>query len=458
MDNFNLKKFLVENKLTSNSKQIKEGNIPNDIVWTSEEEDTGSHGTFNQLDLDASDLDYYEVEVLGYSTSTGKAYSGQTSGEYGEVNYDDIDEIKEMNPEETENYILYLKKYEPEHFRKMSQLNTKELSEEENGGTFFKATVNLADKPGYDYGYTLYAQDEEGARRELDSKLQGQEYQVKDLKGPFTSQPEQGELSSRVDKSSIELDGVDPSDYPDFVDAFISAANFEDGTPLTDDELDQLGDEMSDEIHQIAYDSLMEGLSEREKTLKEAVLKTLNESKKKNTATQLRSIVKQIIKEEVSSGNSTQIVLYTNEMGRVGAKSRENVTNQTKMVEALKNSVTVNFTIRYIHEKGSTGNDLVVGTLTPVSRGKDDGTGRPRPVAEVEIKLYSKYAEQNRNYEGKESVNDTLQLIMRYGQNSAENMIKNNSSQQAEPVNERLMKGLTKREKTLKEAVLKALK
>lgn len=149
------------------------------------------------------------------------------------------------------------------------------INEEENKATFFKATVNLADKPGVDYGYTLYAQDEEGARRELDSKLQGQEYQVKALKGPFTPQPEQGELSSRVDKSSIELDGVDPSDYPDFTDAFISAANFEDGTPLTDDELDQLGDEISDEIHQMAYDSLMEGLSEREKTLKEVVLKAL---------------------------------------------------------------------------------------------------------------------------------------------------------------------------------------
>lgn len=140
--------------------------------------------------------------------------------------------------------------------------------------------------------------------------------------------------------------------------------------------------------------------------------------------------LKHIIKEEVSSGNSIQIVLYTNEIGMAGAKSRENVTNQMKMVEALKNSVTVNFSIRYINENGSTGyEDLVVGTLTPVSRGKDDGTGRPRPVEEVEIKLYSKYTKQNANYEGRETINNALQLIMRYGQNSAENMIKNNSSQ-----------------------------
>jgi len=145
----------------------------------------------------------------------------------------------------------------------------------ESRETFFRATVNLTDRPGVDYGYTLYAQDEEGAKRELNSKLQGQEYQVKNLKGPFTTQPEQGEISSRVDKSTIELDGVNSSDYPEFSDAFIAAANFEDGTPLTDDELDQLQDEMADEIHQMAYDSLMEGLSEREKTLKEEVLKAL---------------------------------------------------------------------------------------------------------------------------------------------------------------------------------------
>lgn len=214
MDNFNLRGFLIENKLTSNSKQIKEGgydsteeigdlyqaeieqylglsgknyrdnrdlfnkaadiydamynadlmdstdsnfiynqvekfiktnmpelanqsgevseqegSIPNDIVWTDEEEDTGSHGTFNQLDLDASELDYYEVEVLGYSTSTGKAYSGKTSGEYGEVDYDDIDGIKEMNPRETKHYIASLKKYEPEHYSKFTG-NSRQVDEE----------------------------------------------------------------------------------------------------------------------------------------------------------------------------------------------------------------------------------------------------------------------------------------------------------------------------------------
>lgn len=48
-------------------------------------------------------------------------------------------------------------------------INSQQLQEEEQS-TFFKATVNLNDKPDIDYGYTLYAQDEEGAKAELEKK------------------------------------------------------------------------------------------------------------------------------------------------------------------------------------------------------------------------------------------------------------------------------------------------
>lgn len=253
MDNFNLRGFLTENKLTGNSKQIKEGGYDNT-------EEIG---------------DLYQAEIEQYLGISGKNYRdnkdlfNKATDIYNAMYDADLMDSTDSNfiYDQVEEFI---KANMPELANQSG-----EVSEEENGGTFFKATVNLADKPGVDYGYTLHAQDEEGAKAELASKLQGQEYQLKDLKGPFTPQPKQGEISSKVDKSTIELDGVDSSDYPDFVDAFISAANFEDGTPLTDDELDQLGDEMSDEIHQMAYDSLMEGLSEREKTLKEEVLKAL---------------------------------------------------------------------------------------------------------------------------------------------------------------------------------------
>lgn len=154
--------------------------------------------------------------------------------------------------------------------------NSKQLNEDK--GTFFKATVNVADIP-VDYGYTLYAEDEEEAKVALDNKIKdsfpGKEYSIKKLRGPFTPEAEKEAIADKVDMSTIELDGVDPSDYPDFSDAFIASAQFNDGRELTDDELDQLTDELSDDMHQMAYDSLMEGLTDREKTLKEQVLKTL---------------------------------------------------------------------------------------------------------------------------------------------------------------------------------------
>ena len=54
----------------------------------------------------------------------------------------------------------------------------------------------------------------------------------------------------------MEIDGVDPRDYPDFSDAYFTYACYEDGTKLTDDELDQLADQNGDVLYEMAYDSL----------------------------------------------------------------------------------------------------------------------------------------------------------------------------------------------------------
>lgn len=71
-----------------------------------------------------------------------------------------------------------------------------------------------------------------------------------------------------VDYGSIEIDGVDSNDYPDFVDAYVAYAEFEDGTPLSEEELYQLTDELyqSGELADRAAESLYEG---KEKELKE---------------------------------------------------------------------------------------------------------------------------------------------------------------------------------------------
>jgi len=43
-----------------------------------------------------------------------------------------------------------------------------------------------------------------------------------------------------VDFNTIEIEGIDIADYPDFADAFAVYCQFEDGTELTDDQLDDL--------------------------------------------------------------------------------------------------------------------------------------------------------------------------------------------------------------------------
>ena len=59
-----------------------------------------------------------------------------------------------------------------------------------------------------------------------------------------------------VNVDSIEIDGVDTSDYPDFSDAYITYAEFTDGTPLSEFELDYLANEHGDLVNQAAHDSL----------------------------------------------------------------------------------------------------------------------------------------------------------------------------------------------------------
>jgi hypothetical protein len=52
-----------------------------------------------------------------------------------------------------------------------------------------------------------------------------------------------------------QIDGVDPRDYPDFCDAHFCYAEYDDGTPLTDDELELLTLENYDVISEMAFDN-----------------------------------------------------------------------------------------------------------------------------------------------------------------------------------------------------------
>lgn len=57
-----------------------------------------------------------------------------------------------------------------------------------------------------------------------------------------------------VDISSIEIDGIDKRDYPDFSDAFISYAENREGHELSDEQLEFLNDEHYDIVSELIFD------------------------------------------------------------------------------------------------------------------------------------------------------------------------------------------------------------
>ena len=61
-----------------------------------------------------------------------------------------------------------------------------------------------------------------------------------------------------VDTDSLEIDGIDMRDAPDFVDAYFSDGQFMDGTPLSQDELDYLGDHHGELLYNKIQDRLYE--------------------------------------------------------------------------------------------------------------------------------------------------------------------------------------------------------
>jgi hypothetical protein len=59
-----------------------------------------------------------------------------------------------------------------------------------------------------------------------------------------------------VNVNSIEVDGVNDWDSPDFADAYATYAEYEDGTPLSEPELDRLANQYPELINQAAHGSL----------------------------------------------------------------------------------------------------------------------------------------------------------------------------------------------------------
>ena len=65
---------------------------------------------------------------------------------------------------------------------------------------------------------------------------------------------------------NVEIDGLDVSDYPDFVDAYIAYAEHDDGTPLSEQELESIPYEIVYEyVMDFAFDLSVKRLDEKYK-------------------------------------------------------------------------------------------------------------------------------------------------------------------------------------------------
>jgi hypothetical protein len=73
-----------------------------------------------------------------------------------------------------------------------------------------------------------------------------------------------------VNIGSIEIDGIDRNDHPDYVDAYITYAEYEDGTPLTDEELMSLEDDNYGLTGELIHDRQLYLQEKKEEGLDEA--------------------------------------------------------------------------------------------------------------------------------------------------------------------------------------------
>lgn len=55
----------------------------------------------------------------------------------------------------------------------------------------------------------------------------------------------------------VEVDGIDMKDHPDYCDAYISEAKFENGKPLTDEQLEELQEQNYSEFYELLYDNVV---------------------------------------------------------------------------------------------------------------------------------------------------------------------------------------------------------
>jgi hypothetical protein len=63
-------------------------------------------------------------------------------------------------------------------------------------------------------------------------------------------------LNAEIRTASLELDGLDMRDYPDFCDAYFCAGERADGAPLTEGELESLTESEGERLNTLAHEEM----------------------------------------------------------------------------------------------------------------------------------------------------------------------------------------------------------
>lgn len=58
-----------------------------------------------------------------------------------------------------------------------------------------------------------------------------------------------------ININSIEIEGIDIKDYPDYCDAFISYAEYKDGTILNDEQVEKLNEDHSEIVNELIHEN-----------------------------------------------------------------------------------------------------------------------------------------------------------------------------------------------------------
>ena len=343
-DNFNLRAFLAENKLTKNAKLLKEEesqHTPEEELYYKIVEQLDIAGLTGEVTValhSTHGMPEPEFQVMNADDAAWMIAEAAVEAE-ADVNDilfaqgDEIDQQGELDPETEglecglEIAIVDVGTYE---IYQGSNKTEEDLNEARVVGfdvnkKAFK--VSFVNKYGGGDFRILNAETPEQAEKVFtDIFINNPDY-VKSIKSiepyqvpaPKPQAPSQPGLEG-VNYNSIRIDGVDSEDSPKFVDAYVTSAEFEDGTPLSEEELEQLTDELyqSGELADMAAQSMIdeakketweegaERLAKQSAALDRHIKRTTNENKMTNRDKYLTRLVENALGIQVNDSLDTE--------------------------------------------------------------------------------------------------------------------------------------------------------